>query len=140
MTYDRRKTSKANDSNYSNDRERISKASDTQSGYNDVADMMENMFEDHRTEDQKALQEARVTSFLSGMPLIGGFIQGTESARQLEDYYKNTGMLPKYPGRSSIGYGGLGSAVGNTAMSLIPDGKNDLYQFYTGEPDRMMYW
>lgn len=135
---DRSSTSKFKDNGYTNDRERISQASSS-SGYNDVADLVENMFVDHRSEDQKKLQEARVTSFLSGLPLIGGFVKGIDQARQLEDYYNNTGKLPTYPANSSIGYSGLGHSAGSAALSMIPDGQNDLYQFYSGEPDRTLY-
>lgn len=88
--------------------------------------------------DNPELFEARLKSFLSGVPYVGPFVQAYDQSQMLEDLYKRTGKVPAYPGYSSIGYGGLGSAIGNTARNVanrIADGSNDLYQYYAGEPD-----
>lgn len=107
------------------------------SGYNDVSDMFDTMFTDHRSDSEKQLQEARVKSFLSGFPLIGPFIQGVERAQQLEDLYDSTGKTPAYPATSGVGYGGIGHSVGSALTSglKVMDGINDLYHFYSGSPD-----
>lgn len=87
------------------------------------------------------LFEARTKSFLSGLPVIGPMVQAYDRSQQLEDYYKNTGKVPSYPGINSPGggYSQLGSVVGNGIAAMvgkIADGTNDLYQFYAGEPDQ----
>ena len=75
------------------------------------------------------------------MPIIGNFVRGVEQARQVEDLYNSTGKVSAYPGLTG-GYGGLGSAVGGAALSgvKIATGVNDLYQFYSGEPDAFRYF
>lgn len=106
-------------------------------GINNLEDFFSTMFKDTRSEDQKRLQNARVISFLSGVPYVGNFIQGIDRARQVEDLYNNTGRVPEYPALSG-GYGQLGHAVGSAALggaSKIANGFNDLYQYYTGEVD-----
>lgn len=88
--------------------------------------------------DNPELFDARLKSFLSGVPYVGSFVQAYDQSQMLEDLYKRTGKVPAYAGYSSIGYGGLGNAVGNTARAVanrIADGSNDLYQYYAGEPD-----
>lgn len=88
--------------------------------------------------DNPELFEARLKSFLSGVPYVGPFVQAYDQSQMLEDLYKRTGKVPAYPGYSSIGYGGLGNAVGNTGRAVanrIADGSHDLYQYYAGEPD-----
>lgn len=136
MVFDRRSTGKSKDTDYSNDRERISQAADSSTGYNDVSDMLESMFVDHRTEDEKKMQEQRAISFLSGFPIVGSIIRGSEQARQVEDLYNKTGKTAAYPGLNG-GYGGIGAAAGGSVLAAnrIANGFNDLYQFYTGEPD-----
>lgn len=104
----------------------------------ELMEKMNNMSQDEY-DRKKKLQEQMVLSFLSGLPGIGGFVSGYDRAKQMQDYYKNTGQVPNYytniPGG---GFSTLGSAVGN-ALSKIPGGQNDLYQFYAGEPDGMAY-
>lgn len=93
-------------------------------------------------DDETKLREAEFLSFLSGMPLVGGFVRGIQGARYMDDYYRNTGFIPSYPGLNDP-YGGfstLGRTVGNTALSLasrggsagynVKEGTNDLLKFY----------
>lgn len=87
------------------------------------------------------LQEAQALSFLSGLPLIGGIFNGYQQARYMDDYYKNTGMVPTYPGYTMSGYSGFGRAAGNLALSAasnlggsvgynVKEGTKDLLTFY----------
>lgn len=93
-------------------------------------------------DDETKLREAELLSFMSGMPIIGGFVRGIQGARYMDDYYRNTGFIPSYPGLNDP-YGGfstLGRSVGNAALSLatrggsagynVKEGTNDLLTFY----------
>lgn len=120
-----------------NERSRTSESGFSSEGYNNVEDFYNTMTRDLRTEDQKQLQEAQVKSFLGGVPIVGGFVKGVESAKQMEDLYNSTGKTPAYPALSGTGFGGVASAASNLAFSAnrIANGFNDLYHFYSGEPD-----
>lgn len=104
----------------------------------EIYEKMNNMSQEEY-EERKKLQEMKVLSFLSALPGIGPFITAYDKNKQMDDYYKNTGQVPTYytnmPGG---GLFSLGNAV-SQLVSKIPNGQNDLYQFYAGEPDGMMY-
>lgn len=86
------------------------------------------------------MDSARVQSFISGLPFLGGVVRGIDQARYAEDYYRNTGMAPKYPSLAP-GYSGLSTGLGNVAMAAasrlgggsgynVKEGTNDLLSFY----------
>lgn len=91
---------------------------------------------------ERKIREASALSFMSGLPLIGGVIRGVQSARYMDDYYRNSGFIPSYPGLNDPygGYSGLGRSAGNIASSLlsptgsagynVKEGTNDLMKFY----------
>lgn len=93
-------------------------------------------------EDETKLREAELLSFMSGMPVIGGFVRGIQGARYMDDYYRNTGMLPSYPGLNDP-YGGfstLGRSVGNAAVSLATRGKSAGYDVKEGTNDLLTFY
>lgn len=100
---------------------------------NDYADLLKESI----GADNPELFEARLKSFLSGVPYIGPMVQAYDQAQMFEDLYKKTGKVPAYAAISGIGYGGVGSVAANTAsgMAKIAGGTHDLYEFYSGEPD-----
>lgn len=90
-------------------------------------------------DNRMKLQEMQVLSFLSALPGIGPFVTAADKSKQMQDYFNNTGQVPTY--YTNMPGGGL-SSLGNAVSQLvskIPNGHNDLYQFYAGEPDGMMY-
>lgn len=93
-------------------------------------------------DDDTKMREAQFLSFLSGVPLVGGFVRGIQSARYMDDYYRNTGFIPSYPGLNDPygGYSGLARAGSNLASAVasrggsagynVKEGTNDLLSFY----------
>lgn len=89
----------------------------------------------HNDELKKSdLRGAQTETFLSGLPYIGDFLRGVEGVFRLEDLYNATGKIPAYPASQGVGAGAAGHAF-SQAVSKIADGKNDLYEYYTGSPD-----
>lgn len=80
------------------------------------------------------LRGAQLETFISGLPYAGDFLRGIEGVNRLEDLYNNTGKVPEYPSLSGVGAGAAGHAI-SQGISKIMDGKNDLYEYYSGTPD-----
>lgn len=78
------------------------------------------------------LRGAEATTFLKGLPYVGGVVSGIDGINELEDLYNNTGKVPAYPGASSPGAQGLASAATGIARK-IEDGVNDLGTYYSGD-------
>lgn len=102
-------------------------------GFNEYPDLIKESI----GADNPELFEARLKTFLSGVPFVGPMVQSYEQSQMLEDLYKRTGKVPAYPASSGIGYGGVGHIASNAAAGVakIASGKHDLYEFYSGEPD-----
>lgn len=90
--------------------------------------------------NEAKMNDARIESFLSGLPIIGGFVRGYNQARYMEDYYKNTGMVPNYPGLSMSGYSGLGNVTGNLALSALSGGRSAGYNVKEGTNDLLTFY
>lgn len=54
------------------------------------------------------------------IPLRGTYLRMKDDERYWQDYYRNTGFKPKYPGRS---YGNYGNQLFNEAKSMVMTGK-----------------
>lgn len=80
------------------------------------------------------LRGAETETFLSGLPYVGDMLRGIEGVNQLEDLYAKTGKLPAYPASQGLGAGAVGHSIGQIAQK-VADGKNDLYEYYSGSPD-----
>lgn len=106
---------------------------------NSVGEYDLNQFMENSIGTGDPLFETRLKTFLSGVPYIGPMVQSYDQIRYLEDYYKNTGKIPTYPFINSPGgYSQLGNVAGHAVggmVNKIANGSNDLYQFYSGEPD-----
>lgn len=88
------------------------------------------------------LNLAKMETFMSGFPIIGGVVNGINGSRQLEDYYNNTGYLPRYGPLQMAGASGLGRAVAGGYFASRPDNTyksdprsgtrsiHDLYLYY----------
>lgn len=102
-------------------------------GYSDYGDLLKESI----GADNEELFNARLKTFLSGVPGIGPMVQAYDKAQQLEDLYKNTGKVPAYPSISGIGYGGVGNVAARVASGAahIASGTHDLYEFYSGSSD-----
>lgn len=84
--------------------------------------------------EKSDLRGAEATSFISGLPIVGGLVKGVEGIQQLEDLYKNTGKTTAYPGSSGPGAQGIAQAGVGIARK-IEDGLNDLGEYYAGDPN-----
>lgn len=98
-------------------------------GLRDVADFMQN-----EIVNKADLRGAELETFLKGLPIVGGVINGFEGINQLEDLYRRTGKVPAYPGANSPGAAGIGSSLSQLTRK-IEDGSNSLHEFYSGEPE-----
>lgn len=88
------------------------------------------------------LNLAKLETFASGFPIMGGVINGINGAHQIEDYYNNTGFLPRYGPLQMAGASGLGRALTGAYMASRPDNTyksdprsgtrsiHDLYLYY----------
>lgn len=93
-------------------------------------------------DDETRLREAKLLSFMSGLPVVGGFVRGVQGARYMDDYYRNTGFIPSYPGLNDP-YGGfstLGRSIGDTALSLATRGKSAGYNVKEGTNDLLTFY
>lgn len=95
-------------------------------------------FIDDEITQKSDLRGAETETFLRGLPIVGGVINGIEGVNQLEDLYNRTGKIPAYPGSNSPGAAGIGSAIGQLTRK-IEDGSNSLHTFYSGEPEMNMW-
>lgn len=80
------------------------------------------------------LRGAEISSFLSGLPLIGNVIKGFDGINQLEDLYNNTGKVPEYPASQGLASSALGKGIGGISRK-IENGTHDLFHFYSGDQD-----
>lgn len=71
------------------------------------------------------LNLSKAETFLSGFPIIGGFVNGINGAHQLEDYYNNTGYLPRYGSLQMAGASGIGRGLSYAAGAF---GSNNTYR------------
>lgn len=80
------------------------------------------------------------STIAGALPIAGNIHNAILGRDRANDYLSNTGYswsdIPGY--MSSLLTGGVSNQIGDAARSVskILDGKNDLYEFYAGEPDR----
>lgn len=80
------------------------------------------------------LRGAEAETFMKGLPIIGGVVNGIDGIQELEDLYNNTGKVPAYPASNSPGAQGLASAATGITRK-IEDGLHDLGEYYAGDRD-----
>lgn len=98
-------------------------------GLRDVSDYMQN-----EIVDKADLRGAQLQTFLKGVPIVGGLLNGIEGMYQLEDLYDRTGKVPAYPSSNSPGGAGIASSLASLTRK-IEDGSHSLHTFYSGEPE-----
>lgn len=99
-------------------------------GSKDVAQFYQNEYS-----NKADLRGSEIESLLSGVPVVGDVLRGVNGVQQMEDLYNNTGKTAAYPASQNLGASGVGYGA-QSLVRKIEDGRNDLYQYYAGEPDQ----
>lgn len=88
----------------------------------------------HSEMEKSDLRDAEARQIASGLPIVGDLLKGQDGISQLEDLYAKTGKTAQYAAVQNTGAASLGHFAG-TLANQVANGFNDLYQYYSGEPD-----
>lgn len=89
-------------------------------------------FEDEQKKSE--LRGAEIVSALSGVPVIGNFINGINGINQMEDLYARTGKVSEYGTTSTGNVSGIGKGL-DKLTGKIERGTHDLFEHYAGTKD-----